>query len=130
MILIVGNTIAKDEMRKNLVKLAAPKNITTKILDNSEAIAFLNSDEANTFKVELLVENTEDALALVKGIPSLRKLNAGLMKTVPVKKMISKYLAVSAQDIENFKEMLELGVEIGCYTVPTEKAVDIRKYIE
>lgn len=51
------------------------------------------------------------------------------MKTEPGKKLLTKYLAVSDQDIENFKKMLDMGVEIGCYTVPTEKSVNITKYL-
>lgn len=129
MILVAGDVIAKDEMRKNLVKLAAPKNLKTMVVNNEEAIAFLNSEEAEKYTIELLVESTDDALALAKGIPSLRRLNAALMKSAPGKKMVSKYLALGESDIANFKEMLEMGVEIGCYSVPTEKSVDIRKYI-
>ena len=129
MILVAGDVIAKDEMRKNLVKLAAPKNLKTLVLSNEEAISFLNSEESKGFSIELLVESTDDALALCNGIPSLRTLNAALMKTAPGKKMVSKYLALGEQDINNFHAMLELGVEIGCYSVPTEKSIDIRKYL-
>lgn len=129
MILVAGDVIAKDDMRKNLVKLAAPKNLKTMVVSNEEAINFLNSEEAKKYTIELLVERTQDALALVEGVPSLKVLNAALMKTAPGKKMVTKYLAVGEDDIANFKKMLDLGVEIGCYTVPTEKSVDIRKYI-
>lgn len=130
MILVVGDVIAKDDMRKNLVKLAAPKSLKTLVLNNEEAIEFLQSEEAEKYTIELLVESTYDALTLVKGVSSLRNLNAALMKTAPGKKMVSKYLSVGEEDIQNFKEMLDLGVAIECYTVPTEKAVDIRKYIQ
>ena len=68
-------------------------------------------------------------LALAEQVPYLRSLNAALMKTEPGKKLLTKYLAVSDQDIENFKKMLDMGVEIGCYTVPTEKSVNITKYL-
>ena len=67
--------------------------------------------------------------ALAEQVPYLRSLNAALMKTEPGKKLLTKYLAVSDQDIENFKKMLDMGVEIGCYTVPTEKSVNITKYL-
>lgn len=130
LILVSGDIIAEDDMRKNLIKLAAPKNLKVLILNNKEAIEFLNSDDSQKYTIELLVERTEDALELIKGVPGLKKLNAALMKTAPGKKMISKYLAVSEEDIENFRKILDLGVEVGCYTVPTEKNVDIRKYIK
>ncbi|MEG0034914.1 MAG: PTS sugar transporter subunit IIB [Bacilli bacterium] len=130
LILVSGDIIAEDDMRKNLIKLAAPKNLKVLILNNKEAIEFLNSDDSQKYTIELLVERTEDALELIKGVPGLKKLNAALMKTAPGKKMISKYLAVNEEDIENFRKILDLGVEVGCYTVPTEKNVDIRKYIK
>ena len=73
MILVAGDKVAADDMRRNLIKLAAPKSVKTRIVPIAEAAAFLNS--------------------------------------------------------ENVKKMLDMGVEIGCYTVPTEKSVNITKYL-
>ena len=128
-ILVAGDVIAKDEMRKNLIKLAAPKNLTTLILNNKDAVEYLNSEEAKTKKIELLVESTDDALYLVQNVDYLRSLNAALMKTAPGKKIVTKYLALDPNDVDNFNKMLELGVDIQCFTIPTEKKVDIKKYI-
>ena len=72
---------------------------------------------------------TKDALELVRRVPGLRNVNAALMKTLPGKRLLTKYLAVDDKDVENFKEMIELGAKVECYTVPGEKAVDITKYI-
>lgn len=130
MILIAGDVVAKDDMRKNLVKLAAPKNLKALVLNNEDAIQFLRSEEAKLYTIELLVESTDDALTLIQSLPELRTLNAALMKTSPGKKMVSKYLAVDENDIKNFNEMLKMNVAVGCYTVPTEKSVDIQKYIQ
>ena len=109
--------------------LVAPKSVKTRIVPIAEAAAFLNSENVKKYSIELLVETTDDALALAEQVPYLRSLNAALMKTEPGKKLLTKYLAVSDQDIENFKKMLDMGVEIGCYTVPTEKSVNITKYL-
>ena len=129
MILVAGDKVAAYDMRRNLIKLAAPKSVKTRIVPIAEAAAFLNSENVKKYSIELLVETTDDALALAEQVPYLRSLNAALMKTEPGKKLLTKYLAVSDQDIENFKKMLDMGVEIGCYTVPTEKSVNITKYL-
>lgn len=129
MILVAGDAIAADNMRKDLIELAAPKSVKTRVVSIADAVAFLNSDNVKKYNIELLVETTDDALALVRQVPYLRKLNAALMKTEPGKKLLTKYLAVSEQDIENFRVMLDMGVEIECYTVPTEKTVNIIKYL-
>lgn len=129
MILVVGDEIANSPMRKSTIKMAAPKTVRTEIVTVQKAADFLNGPKAGRFIIELLVENTTDALELVQKVPTLRSVNAALMKTMPGKRLLTKYLAVSDQDIENLKKMMELGVSVECYTVPGEKAVNITKYI-
>ena len=96
----------------------------------ADAVEFLNSATAKKYSIELLVETTDDALALAEAVPELRNLNAALMKTEPGKKMMTKYLAVDDHDIENFRKMIDMGVKVECYTIPTEKSVNITKYLD
>lgn len=116
-------------MQVSAIKMAAPKTVRTEIVSMDKAVAFLNGPKASKFVIELIVENTKDALELVRRVPGLRNVNAALMKTLPGKRLLTKYLAVDDKDVENFKEMIELGAKVECYTVPGEKAVDITKYI-
>lgn len=129
MILVVGDAVAGNKVQVSAIKMAAPKTVRTEIVSMDKAVAFLNSPKASKFVIELIVENTKDALELVKRVPGLRNVNAALMKTLPGKRLLTKYLAVDDKDVENFKEMIELGAKVECYTVPGEKAVDITKYI-
>ena len=124
MILVAGNKV-----QVSAIKMAAPKTVRTEIVSMDKAVAFLNGPKASKFVIELIVENTKDALELVRRVPGLRNVNAALMKTLPGKRLLTKYLAVDDKDVENFKEMIELGAKVECYTVPGEKAVDITKYI-
>ena len=129
MILVVGDAVAGNKVQVGAIKMAAPKTVRTEIVSVDKAVAFLNGPKASIFVIELIVENTQDALELVKRVPGLRNVNAALMKTLPGKRLLTKYLAVDEKDIENFKEMIELGATVECYTVPGEKAVNITKYI-
>ena len=129
MILVVGDAVAGNKVQVSAIKMAAPKTVRTEIVSMDKAVAFLNSPKASKFVIELIVENTKDALELVRRVPGLRNVNAALMKTLPGKRLLTKYLAVDDKDVENFKEMIELGAKVECYTVPGEKAVDITKYI-
>ena len=129
MILVVGDAVAGNKVQVGAIKMAAPKTVRTEIVSVDKAVAFLNGPKASRFVIELIVENTQDALELVKRVPGLRNVNAALMKTLPGKRLLTKYLAVDEKDIENFKEMIELGATVECYTVPGEKAVNITKYI-
>ena len=129
MILVVGDAVAGNKVQVSAIKMAAPKTVRTEIVSLDKAVAFLNGPKASKFVIELIVENTKDALELVRRVPGLRNVNAALMKTLPGKRLLTKYLAVDDKDVENFKEMIELGAKVECYTVPGEKAVDITKYI-
>ena len=129
MILVVGDAVAGNKVKVSAIKMAAPKTVRTEIVSMDKAVAFLNGPKASKFVIELIVENTKDALELVRRVPGLRNVNAALMKTLPGKRLLTKYLAVDDKDVENFKEMIELGAKVECYTVPGEKAVDITKYI-
>ena len=129
MILVVGDAVAGNKVQVSAIKMAAPKTVRTEIVSMDKAVAFLNGPKASKFVIELIVENTQDALELVRRVPGLRNVNAALMKTLPGKRLLTKYLAVDDKDVENFKEMIELGAKVECYTVPGEKAVDITKYI-
>ena len=129
MILVVGDAVAGNKVQVSAIKMAAPKTVRTEIVSMDKAVAFLNGPKASKFVIELIVENTKDALELVRRVPGLRNVNAALMKTFPGKRLLTKYLAVDDKDVENFKEMIELGAKVECYTVPGEKAVDITKYI-
>ena len=129
MILVVGDAVAGNKVQVSAIKMAAPKTVRTEIVSMDKAVAFLNGPKASKFVIELIVENTKDALELVRRVPGLRNVNAALMKTLPGKRLLTKYLAVDDKDVENFKGMIELGAKVECYTVPGEKAVDITKYI-
>ena len=129
MILVVGDAVAGNKVQVSAIKMAAPKTVRTEIVSMDKAVAFLNGPKASKFVIELIVENKKDALELVRRVPGLRNVNAALMKTLPGKRLLTKYLAVDDKDVENFKEMIELGAKVECYTVPGEKAVDITKYI-
>ena len=94
MILVAGDKVAADDMRKNLIKLAAPKSVKTRIVPIAEAAAFLNSENVKKYSIELLVETTDDALALAEQVPYLRSLNAALMKTEPGKKLLTRILRI------------------------------------
>ena len=52
MILVAGDKVAADDMRKNLIKLAAPKSVKTRIVPIAEAAAFLTSENVKKYSIE------------------------------------------------------------------------------
>ena len=79
----------------------------------------MNGTKTNKYKLFLIVDNTSDALELVKNVKDVDHVNLGNMKLTSERTMITPSLAVS----EQIHEMVAAGAEVECRAVPTDKKV-------
>ena len=78
---------------------------------------------ADKYKLFLIVDNTSDALELVKNVKDVDHVNLGNMKLTSERTMITPSLAVSEKEKEQIHEMVAAGAEVECRAVPTDKKV-------
>ncbi len=126
-ILVANDKVAKDSLRISLMKMSAPHGIKLKICTVEEAIAYLQGEESQTKKIELIVESPQDAWRIREQISSLNELNVALMKCGEGKRMVSPSLNFSAEDEEYLKKMLALGMRLESYVAPDDKKVPVEK---
>ena len=74
-------------------------------------------------RIFLIVDNTADALELVKNVKDVNHVNLGNMKLTSERTMITPSLAVSEKEKEQIHEMVAEGAEVECRAVPTDKKV-------
>jgi len=129
-IVIANDAVVKDEMRIGLIKMMAPKGIKLRICSIAKAIAYLNSPDSQDRKIELLVESPADSVRIAEEVSSIRHVCAGLMKGETGKKLVSKTLAIGAEDIEAFRRLIELGITVESYSTPDDIVVPITKYLD
>lgn len=120
-IFIVNDEVANDRLRQTSLKLAAPAGVKFVVKGLEDAIKTLKSGKTKKYKIFLIVDNTHDALELAKASNEIRHLNLGNMKMKEGRKNITHSLNISNDDIENIKLMEDLGVEVECRAIPTEK---------
>ena len=89
----------------------------------------LNSEESRARKIELLVETPADSVRIAQEVKGIHHICAGLMKGEKGKKLVSKTLAIGPEDVEAFKHLIELGIEVESYSTPDDIAVPITKYL-
>lgn len=65
-ILIVNDAVAADKLRSNSLKMAAPAGVKFVVKTLKDAIPLLNGTKTDKYKLFLIVDNTSDALELVK----------------------------------------------------------------
>lgn len=129
-ILVANDKVVNDSLRISLMKMAMPRSCSLKVLCIDDAIKYLNGEESQSKKIELLVENTTDALKLAQNVSELRYLNAGLMKGGEGKKLITPSLSFAPEDYENYKALVDLGVQVESFVTPDDRRIPITNYLK
>ncbi len=122
-IYIANDEVANDKLRQTSLKLAAPAGVKFFARTIEESKRILNGDKIKKYKVFVIVNNTADALELAKSVEEIRHLNLGNMKKTDSRRVITNSIAVDETDVENIKELVNLGVEVECRAIPTDKRV-------
>ncbi len=94
-----------------------------------DAIELLNGNKTDKYKLFLIVDNTADALRLVKEVKDVDHVNLGNMKVKEGAQGLTPSIAVTEADVENIREMLAAGAEVECRAVPTDKKIMVETLI-
>ncbi|WP_080872011.1 mannose/fructose/sorbose PTS transporter subunit IIA [Oceanobacillus timonensis] len=118
-IIVVSDTVAKDELRKKLIQQAAPSGIKAHTVPIQKMIELAKDDQHfGGQRALLLFENPQDALRAVEGGVPLDTINVGSMSHSTGKVQLDKVLAFDQNDIDAFKKLKELGVAFDVRKVP------------
>ncbi|WP_017550166.1 PTS sugar transporter subunit IIB [Heyndrickxia coagulans] len=122
-ILVVNDEAKNDQMKAMALNLAKPNQVKLYIRGVEESGEIVRKfAEAKKSKVLVLVKNAADALALVQGSGgAIHSINVGGMRYSEGKLKLTDLVAVDQQDLENFKKMQELGVELEFRLLPRDK---------
>jgi fructoselysine/glucoselysine PTS system EIIB component len=120
-LLVANDKVAKDDFLKMTIGLAKPPSVKLMILSVEDSVAFLNDGKSKNLKILLLITSVNDAFILSAGVPEIKTVNFGGIRTKMGAKLISKAIAVSDDDIAIIRLMLEKGLELEIRQVPADK---------
>ncbi|MGM9887250.1 MAG: PTS galactosamine transporter subunit IIB [Lactococcus sp.] len=80
-------------------------------------------------KIFIVVQTPEDALILAKGGIQLSSLNIGNMHYSEGKKGISNKVFVDELDIQTFRDLISMGIEVYLQELPNDKKVSVKELI-
>ncbi|VHV27316.1 PTS system mannose/fructose/sorbose transporter subunit IIB [Clostridioides difficile] len=132
-VILVANDEAKnDQMKAMSLNLAKPSNVTLYIrgVEESGEIVekFASSKKSN---VLVLVKNTRDALVVAKNSGGvLKEINVGGLRYEEGKKKLTDLVAVDDDDINNFKQIGDLGIDIEFRMLPRDKKKQLSDLIK
>ncbi|WP_270492382.1 mannose/fructose/sorbose PTS transporter subunit IIB [Enterococcus thailandicus] len=122
-IIVVSDMVAKDDLRKFLLKEAAPPGIHANVITVQKMIQVYQSGLLANVKVMLLFTNPQDVEAIVRCGVQLSSLNIGGMSFTDGKTMITNFVSVNQRDIEAFNYLDSQKVELEIRKVPADRKV-------
>ncbi|MFD1413284.1 PTS N-acetylgalactosamine transporter subunit IIB [Oceanobacillus jeddahense] len=124
LVVVANDKVASDEVQQNLMDMVLPDVIQTRYFTLQKTIDIIHKASPRQ-KIFLVVKDVQDALTLKEGGVPIDHLNVGNMHYEEGKKQISSTVSVDENDIEAFKKLDELGVELDVRGVPNEKGKNL-----
>lgn len=128
-IIVVSDTVSKDELRKKLIEQAAPPGVHAHVIPLKKLVEVYNDPRFGATRALLLFENPQDVLSVVEQGVKFDEVNVGSMAHTVGKVLISNALSLDQNDVETFKKLRDAGVKFDVRKVAADKPADLFKLI-
>lgn len=119
-ILVISDEAAENQIRKLLLKQAAPNGIYVNVISVARMHEVYQSNILQFEKVALLFTSPQDVEILVRQGMELSSINIGGMSFSNEKKMLTNFISVDEKDIASFIYLSEQGIELEIRKVPAD----------
>ena len=123
-IIICNDEVYNDEVRRTLLRQAAPPGMKVNVVNIEKAIAVYHNPQYQDETVFYLFTRPQDALAMVRQGVKIDTLNIGGMAWRPGKKQLTKAVSLD-DDINAFHELNNLGVILDLRVVASDPSINI-----
>jgi len=123
-ILVANDEIATNNLRKKMLKMAAPTGTKFVVKSIKEAITTLKGDKIKKYQVFLIVGTVADAYAIVQQVPEIKEVNLGNLKKTDERRMVTSSVYLTEAERTLIKAIQAEGVSVQCQAVPTDKKID------
>ena len=125
-ILVIDDQLAKDSFMGTVLSMAAPSGVKVELVSVEQAAARIEKEGvAEGMNTMLLFKSPQFALALVEKGVHLKELNIGNMGAGPSRKAVSRNVYASPAEVEIFRKLLDMGVDVYLQMVQQESRVSI-----
>lgn len=119
-IIVVSDSVAKDELRKKLIQEAAPPGVKANVVPIKKIIEVSRDPRFGNTKALLLFENPQDVLRTIEGGVDIDVVNIGSMAHSVGKVMVNKVLSMNADDVVAFEKLKAKNVKFDVRKVPND----------
>lgn len=128
LILICNDEVAEDKIQQSLMDMACPPSMQTRYFSIDKTIQIIHKASPKQM-IALIVRNPQDVWRLVEGGVPIDKVNIGNMHFSEGKEQVTSTVSLDESDKDAFRKLTQHGVKCTIQRVPSEKAVEIQKYL-
>lgn len=123
-IMVVDDKAACDDVMKMSLKMATPSGVALSVLPVEKAAIRINANAYEGQRVFLIVKSPDTLLRLVQQNVEIKKVNVGNLTYYDGRVKISNTVAVSEEEVKNFRKLKDRGVEIALQLTPNNQSED------
>lgn len=124
-IIACSDEVAQDKLRKTLLLQVAPADIKAYVVSIDKAIEAYKNPKYKDFKSMFLFTNPTDVLRAIEGGVDIKSVNVGGMCYKEGKTQITGAVSVNEKDIEAFRKLHELGVELEIRQIASNPKINL-----
>ena len=124
-IIVASDTVAQDELRKQLIKQAAPNGVRANVVPIKKLIEAAKDPRFGNTHALILFETPQEALQAIEGGVPITELNVGSMAHSTGKTMVNTVLSMDRDDVKTFEKLRDLGVTFDVRKVPNDSQKDL-----
>ena len=124
-IIICNDDVYNDDVRRTLLRQAAPPGMKVNVVNIEKAVAVYHNPQYQDETVFYLFTNPQDVFTMVQQGVKIATLNIGGMAWRPGKKQLTKAVSLDATDINAFQQLDTLGVKLDLRVVASDPSVNI-----
>ena len=128
-IIVASDTVSQDDLRKQLIKQAAPGNVKANVVPIKKLIEVSKDPRFGNTHALILFETPQEALEAIEGGLEIKELNVGSMAHSTGKTMVNNVLSMDKDDVATFEKLRDLGVKFDVRKVPNDSKKDLFELI-
>lgn len=129
-IIVVSDSVSKDELRKKLIQQAAPPGVKANVVPVNKMIEVYKDPRFGNTRALLLFENPQDVLRAIDGGMDIDTVNVGSMAHSVGKVMVNKVLSMNKNDVEVFEQLKQKNVKFDVRKVPNDSASNMDELLK
>lgn len=128
-IIVASDKVAADDLRKQLIKQAAPNGVKANVVPIRKLIEAAKDPRFGNTHALILFETPQEALEAIEGGVEIAELNVGSMAHSTGKTMVNNVLSMDKEDVATFERLRDLGVTFDVRKVPNDSKKDLFELI-